>query len=88
MSDQYRVKVLLVGFDEDRAPELKQILKLYHNSRGNTYFKNVLRRAHEGERVVIYETNDDVNAIRMAQAIYRAGGHLELDGLKEDEPEF
>jgi len=88
MTEKYRVKVLLVGFDEDRAPELKQILKLYHNSQGNAFFKNVLRRAWDGERVEIYETNNDIDAIRMAQAIIRGGGQVEIDGLQEDEPEF
>jgi hypothetical protein len=88
MSEKYRVQVYLVGFDPERAPELKSLLKIYHNSQGSIYFKSVLRRAHEGERVMIYESNADIDAIRFAQSMLRGGAEIEIDGLEEDEEEF
>ena len=88
MSSQYRVHVFLVGFDESRASELLSILKIYHNSQGNEFFKEVLRRAHASERVVIYETNNDIDAMRVAQSFLRAGARIEVDGLAEEEAPF
>jgi hypothetical protein len=87
-AEKYRVQVYIVGFDKERAPELKSILKIYNRDRGNEYFKSVLRRAWEGERVLVHETNDDTDAMRMAAALSRGGARIELDGLTEDESEF
>lgn len=86
--DKYRVQVYLVGFDKERAPELKSILKIYNRDKGNEFFKSVLKRAWEGERVLIHETNNDTDAMRMAQALFRGGAKLEIDGLQEEEDDF
>jgi hypothetical protein len=88
MPQDYRVKVFMVGFDVERASELKQILKIYHNSQGQEYFKDLLRRCHDGERVQIYETNDDTDAKRISIAFSRAGAAIEFDGLQEPPPAF
>jgi hypothetical protein len=88
MAEKYRVQVFLVGFDKDRAPELKSMLKIYHNSQGQAWLKEVLRRAWEGERVLIYETNNDVDATRMAQSLLHAGAQIEIDGLQEKDLGF
>jgi hypothetical protein len=85
MSENYRVKVYLAGFDKDRAAELKSILKIHHNSQGNEWFKSVLRRAADGERVLVYETNNDTDAMRVGQSYARGGAHVEVDGLQEAE---
>ena len=88
MSQQYRVKVFLCGFDEGRASELKSILKIYHNSQGEAFFRDALKRAHEGERVQIYETNNDVDAHRVAQAYLRGGAAIQIDGLEDKDSIF
>ncbi len=58
MPEKYRVKVYLCGFDTERANELKSILQIYNRPQGQSFFKDVLRRAHAGERVLIYESNN------------------------------
>ena len=88
MAHGYRVEVFLAGFDKSRAGELKQILKIYHNSQGNDWFKSVLKRANDGQRVLIYETNNDADALRVGQAFVRAGGQVEVDGLPTEEEVF
>lgn len=88
MTQGYRVQVFIVGFDKDRANELKMILKIYHNSQGNDWFKSVLRRADAGERVLVYETNSDADAMRAGGAYARGGAHVEVDGLAEQEEAF
>ncbi len=88
MPQKYRVQVYLVGFDKDRATELKSILKIYHNSRGEAFFKDCLRRAFDGERVMIYESNNDVDSVRVAQAYARGGAQIEIDGLEEEQDPF
>lgn len=88
MTHGYRVEVFLSGFDPSRAGELKQILKIYHNSQGNDWFKSVLKRTAGGERVLIYETNSETDAMRVGQAFVRAGGNVEVDGLQPEEKEF
>jgi hypothetical protein len=88
MSQQYRVKVFLVGFDVERANELKSMLKIYHNSQGEVFFKDCLRRAHDGERVLVYESNSDSDAMRVGRAIANGGAQIEVDGLTEEEEPF
>ena len=87
-ADKYRVQVYLTGFDKDRASELKSILKIYNRDKGNAFFKSVLRRAWEGEKVLLHQTNDDTDAKRMAIALLRGGGQVAIDGLQEEEDEF
>ncbi|MCA9565001.1 MAG: hypothetical protein KC561_16000 [Myxococcales bacterium] len=86
MSQNYRVKVFLCGVAKDRASELRSTLKIYKPKEGNEYFKDVLRRAHSGERVLIYESNSDVDAMRLAHAMLRSGAQIEVDGLAGDDP--
>lgn len=88
MTHGYRVEVFLSGFDKSRAGELKQILKIYHNSQGNEWFKKVLKQTANGERVLIYETNSEADAMRVGHAFVRAGGQVEVDGLQPEEDEF
>ena len=88
MTDKYRVEVYLVDFDEDRAPELKELLKIYHPSLGKETLRGTLRKAHEGERVLVYTSNDDTDALRVSQALTRGGAMLEIDNLQEDQGEF
>jgi hypothetical protein len=87
-SEKYRVQVYLVGFDKERAPELKSILKIYKRDKGNEYLQTTLKRAWEGQRVLVHETNDDTDAMRFAGALFRGGARIEIDGLHEDKPEF
>ena len=88
MEEQYRVEVYLVDFDKDQASELKEILKIYHRDKGKEYLKKVLRRVKGGERVPVYSSNDDTDALRVCQTLKRAGAKLEVDNLKEEEEEF
>ena len=88
MTNQYRVKVMLVDFDGERAAELKSTLKIFHNSQGNLFFKEMLHEVKEGKHRLVYESNNDIDAMRVARTIARAGGRIGIDGLKEDEDEF
>ncbi len=88
MTHAYRVRVYLTAFDESRASELKQALKIYHNSQGNEWLKGVLRQVHEGNEVQVYETNSDSDARRVGMAFVSAGAHVKLDGLEDEEGEF
>ena len=88
MTAKYRVEVFLVGFDEDRAPELKQIIGIYHRDLGADKLRGMLRKAHGGERVLVYTSNNDTDAIRVAQALARGGGRIEIDNLEDEEAEF
>ncbi|MBN1944186.1 MAG: hypothetical protein JW797_00865 [Bradymonadales bacterium] len=88
MSEEYRVKVYLTEFDPTRASELKATLKIYHNSQGKTFFTELLHKVHAGEQQLIYETNNEIDAKRIAHTILRSGGATVIDGLKEKEPEF
>jgi|GEM_PF-4404779 len=88
MTDRYRVEVFLVGFDEDRAPELKQLVRIYNPSLGAETLRGMLRKVHEGERVLVYSSNNDTDAIRVAQALARGGANIEIDNLQDEEAEF
>ena len=88
MTQSYRVRVYLIGFDESRASELKQALKIYHNSQGKDWLKGVLRQVHEGAEVMVYETNSDPDARRVGMSFVSAGAHVKVDGLEDDESDF
>ncbi len=88
MSQSYRVSVFITGFDVSRASELKEMLKIHNSNQGTNWFKDVLRRANDGERVQVYQTNSDADAMRVGGAYARAGAEVEVDGLPDEEEEF
>ena len=88
MTQSYRVRLYLTDFDESRASELKQALKIYHNSQGKDWLKGVLRKVHEGGEVLVYETNSDPDARRVGMSFVSAGAHIKVDGLEDEEAEF
>lgn len=88
MVQKYRVEVFLVGFDEGRAPEMKQLIQIYQPALGAETLRGILRKVHEGERVLVYSSNNDTDAIRVAQALARGGAKIEIDNLQDEEAEF
>lgn len=85
MTNQYQVKVFLCDFDVSRAAEMKVTLKIYHNSQGNLFFKELLRQVKAGEPRLVYETNNETDAKQVANTLARIGGSVMIEGLKEED---
>ena len=88
MKSNFRVQVYMVGVDKDRAKQLRKTLRFFVRGAGRETKRDMMRRAHEGERVLVYETNDDEDAKRAAQSISDGGATVEIDGLKPPEEPF
>lgn len=88
MSENYRVQVYMVGVDKELAKQLKHSLSMLIKGVGNERLKAMLREAYEGGRVLIYETNDDKDALSVANGISKSGATIEIDGLSDDDDPF
>jgi hypothetical protein len=89
MSDgTYRIHIYLVGLDKDRAKELRYVMHDFVRGAGKTLLRDMMRRAHEGEKVLVYQTNDDKDAEAVTRALKRAGAQLEVAGLRGEEEPF
>lgn len=88
MTSTYRVQVYLTGLDKERARQLRESLARVLTGAGPKPLKAVMRRAYDGERVLVYESNDDSDALAVAQSLESAGGTVECEGLREPEELF
>jgi hypothetical protein len=88
MRSAYRVQVYLTGVDEERAGLLRESLARILHGLGPKSLKAVLRRAHGGERVLVYESNDDRDALAVVQSLESAGGTVACEGLRGPEEPF
>lgn len=88
MDRTYRVKVYLTAVDRDRARQLREVLGRYLKKAGKEPLRDLMRRAHEGERVLLYESNDDKNAQVVADDVSAHGGTVEIEGLRPPEEPF
>lgn len=84
----YRVQIFMTGLDKDRAKELRYVLHDYVKGAGNAILRDMMKRAFEGERVLVYQTNNDNDAEAVVRALTRAGAALEVEGLRSDEQPF
>ena len=88
MTDAYRVKVFMTGFDTERARQLREALSKVLKGIGKADLKRLLRRVYEGERVLIYESNDDNDAQAVAGAVEGGGAIVDIVGLNPPDDIF
>ena len=88
MKSTFRVQVYMVGVDKDRAKQLRKTLRFFVPGAGKEAKRDMMRRADQGERVLVYQTNDDEDAKQAAQSISDGGATVEVDGLKPPEEPF
>lgn len=88
MSGKYRVRVFMVGIDPERAKDLREVLGRVVKGAGKQSLRDLMRKAHQGDRVLIYETNDDDNAQEVKRIVEGGGATVEIDGLRPPEPLF
>ncbi|MBN1944507.1 MAG: hypothetical protein JW797_02475 [Bradymonadales bacterium] len=88
MNEAYRVHVFLTGVDEEKARQLREVLGRYLKGAGPTILRQIMRRAHAGERVLVYESNSDQDAQAMAEDLMGHGATIEIEGLLPPEEPF
>ena len=88
MSADYRVKVFMVGVDIELARQLRDALGQVIRGAGKAELKKLMRRAHEGERILVYQSNDDNDAKDVAAKVEGAGAKVVIEGLKPPEDPF
>lgn len=88
MEPVFRVQLYLVGIKPDQARPLRRMLARVMIGVGKAELKRTLRRAHEGERVLIYQTNSDKDAESWAHQLKGCGATIEIEGITGPEPAF
>ena len=88
MKAKFRVQVYMVGVDKERAKQLRKTLSYFTRGIGRAAMTDMMKRAHGGERVLVYETNNDDDAKQAAQSISDGGAQVEIVGLTPKEELF
>jgi hypothetical protein len=88
MSSNYRVTVFLTAVDKERVVQLREVLQRIIKGAGKEPLREIMRRAHGGERMRVYQTNNDKNALEVAQSLIAAGAGVAVEGLKPPEDAF
>jgi hypothetical protein len=89
MTDQgYRVHVYMTAVDKQRAAQLREALGRVLTRAGKEPLRDLMRRAHGGERILVYRTNDDRDALAIGQSLTNAGATIEIDGLRPPDDLF
>ena len=82
MPQGYRYQVTLEDYDDDRAGELKLYLKTLHATAGQDVLRGHLESARAGSHPVVYETNSQTDARRIAHMLASKGGAPDILGLE------
>ena len=88
MPTKYRVSVYLTEIDKEQANELRLRLGRVIKGAGKATLNDLMRRVYHGERILVYETNDDKDAQSIATDLESGGATVAIEGLREEEPLF
>ena len=88
MSEQYRIQVFMTYVDRDQARLVREALSRIVKGSGKEQQRDIMRRAHGGERVLVYQSNLDADAEDVALRLKNAGAKVEIEGLSEPEEIF
>ena len=88
MNGTYRVRVYMVDVDKSRARQLREVLGRFVRGAGKQPLREMMQRAFNGERVLIYETNSDDDARAVAQSATDGGATVEIEGLQPPKAPF
>jgi hypothetical protein len=85
MADGYRYQVTLENYDKDRKGELKLYLKILHPKAGDNVLTKFVDAAVGDEHPVVYQTNNKMDALRVAHMLTSKGGTPDVLGLDDAE---
>jgi hypothetical protein len=88
MKGNFQFRVYMVDVDKDRAKALRLVLGKVIRGAGRKALNDMMRAAHNGERVLVYETNDEKDAKARAANIADGGCTTEVEDLREPEQPF
>lgn len=88
MESEYRVHVYMTGLDKELVNELRKRLGRYVKGAGRAQLNEMMRRAYRGERVLVYSTNNDDDALTVKRDIEGGGAVATVEGLREEEDIF